>query len=329
MAAVEFSKPTPRGNLDIEGKTRSKEDCRIVPVEIERRRASVALLADSVAIVPPTLRPGLVSAMTMYWIYEIPNWLLGLSTVAVFNVVAVGGLLLTRPLARSILEGSGRHNDIVSFFFAGIGVFYGLAMGLIAVATWENFTSIDGAVGKEAASLTALFRDLDSYAPPNRARLENALREYTRFVIAKDWPAHRQGLTNEEGTLLLDRFENDVMSFEPATEREKMNHAEVLHSLNEVVEARRLRLQSVTTGLPASIWTVVLIGALLNFMLTYLFWVENRLLHVLLVSLLATAIALLVFLTAAMDNPYRGEFSVSADVFQTVLDAVMRTESPH
>jgi hypothetical protein len=84
----------------------------------------------------------------------------------------------------------------------------------------------------------------------------------------------------------------------------------------------------VGTGLPASLWSVVLIGGLLDIALTYLFWVENRKLHALLVALLATFIGLLIFLTAAMDNPFRGEFSVSPASFQTVLDNVMKPSGP-
>ena len=69
--------------------------------------------------------------MNLYWIYDFPNWLMGVFIVAVFNVVAIGGFYLTRPLTKWILGGSDRHNDIVSFFFAGVGVFYGLALGLM------------------------------------------------------------------------------------------------------------------------------------------------------------------------------------------------------
>ena len=46
-----------------------------------------------------------------------------------------------------------------------------------------------------------------------------------------------------------------------------------------LVEQRRLRLQAVSTGLPAALWAVVLIGAVINGLLTYLFWVENLRLH--------------------------------------------------
>ena len=55
-----------------------------------------------------------------------------------------------------------------------------------------------------------------------------------------------------------------MTNFDPAKEREKIIQAEVLRSLDTVLEQRRLRLQAVSTGLPAALWSVVLFGALLN-----------------------------------------------------------------
>jgi len=261
--------------------------------------------------------------MTMYWIYDLANWQLGLLIVSVCVGTAVSGLFLTRPLVRRLLGASDRYNDVVSWVFAGIGVFYGLALGLIAVGTWENFSGIDSQISKEAATITALYNDLDGYPEPWRSKLEEQLRTYTKSIVEKDWPAHRVGEGNDEGTKLLHAFEDEVMEFEPTKEREKLIHGEVIRSLDEVVGARRLRLSSVSTGLPAALWHVVLIGAILNTGLMYLFWVENLPLHAILVGIFATFVALLLFLTAVMDNPFRGQFSVSPDAFQEVLDKVM------
>jgi hypothetical protein len=80
----------------------------------------------------------------------------------------------------------------------------------------------------------------------------------------------------------------------------------------------------VTTALPAALWAIVLVGALLTIELTYLFTVKSSVLHTLLVGILATFIGLLVFLTTSMDNPLRGEFSVSPDAFEMVLQKDMR-----
>jgi hypothetical protein len=261
--------------------------------------------------------------MTFYWIYDLPNWTLGVLIVAVFVALSLAGLFVTRPMVRRLFGPETHYNDVVSYFFAGIGVFYGLALGLIAVATWENYTDIDGVVGTEAAAVASFYRDLDGYPQPLRGRLEGMMRDYAKVVIEKEWPAHKKGIALEEGDALLDRLEDEVMNYDPTREREKILQAEVLRSLDTVQEQRRLRLQAVPTGLPAALWAVVLIGALLNIGLTYLFWVDNVTMHAILVGIVAIFIALLVFITAAMDNPFRGEFSISADAFQDVFQNVM------
>jgi hypothetical protein len=265
--------------------------------------------------------------MTLYWIYDLPNWLLCALIVLIFVSLALAGLFISRPLVGRLVGSSSKHNDIVSFFFAGLGVFYGLAMGLIAVATWENYTEIDGVVSTEAAAAASLYRDLDGYPQPLRGKVETMMREYTRVVIEKEWPAHKKGVALEDGDALLERLENEIMNFEPVKEREKIVHAEVLQSLDTMLEQRRLRLLAVSTGLPTAVWSVVLIGAILNGLLTYLFWVENLWLHAILDTILAVFIALLIFLTAAMDNPFRGQFSVSSDAFATILEKVMTPSS--
>jgi hypothetical protein len=261
--------------------------------------------------------------MNMYWIYDLPNWILCVLIITVTVGLALLGLFISRPIVGRIVGASSKHNDVVSYFFAAVGVFYGLALGLIAVATWENYTEVDGVVSAEAAAVAGLFRDLDGYPQPLRARLEKMMRDYTRVVLEKEWPAHKRGVALEDGDTMLDEFENEVMNFEPSKEREKIAHAEVLRSLDTVVEQRRLRLQAVSTGLPAALWCVVLVGALINGIITYMFWIDNLKLHAVLVATLATFVAVLIFLTAAMDNPFRGEFSVSSEAFQTILDKVM------
>src|SRR4029077_15461047 len=96
----------------------------------------------------------------MYWIYDIPNWLLFLLLLAFFGTVSLSGLHLTRPFVRRVVDASGRHNDVTSYCFAAVGVLYGLTLGLIAVGTWQNFNDADSKAAREANSLGALYRDL-------------------------------------------------------------------------------------------------------------------------------------------------------------------------
>ena len=84
--------------------------------------------------------------MSFYWIYDLPNWLLCTLIVAVTVGLALAGLFITRPIVKQLVGASSKHNDLVSYFLGSMGVFYGLALGLIAVATWENYTEVDAVV---------------------------------------------------------------------------------------------------------------------------------------------------------------------------------------
>ncbi len=253
----------------------------------------------------------------MYWIYDIPNWQLFLLTLCVFAVVSLCGLFLTRPLVQRVVHASDKYNDIVNYYFTAIGVLYGLTLGLIAVGTWENFNDVDAKVAKEANSLAALYRDLDGYPPGLRAEAEILLREYAKIVIQDEWPAHQQGNVLDASGAILEDFENKIMAFEPASESEKIAHAEVIQTLGELDGNLGLRIQAVNVALPGVLWAVVLIGAVINMGITYFYWIDNLRLHALLVVGFSSALAMLIFLTAAMDNPFRGEFSVSSDRFNS------------
>jgi hypothetical protein len=249
--------------------------------------------------------------------------MLGILTMGFFVSVSVAGFYLTRGLVHRIVDGSPKHNDIASFYVAGVGVLYGLMLGLIAVGTWSNFSDADSKASREADSLGALYRDLDGYPAGLRAESEGLVRDYINAVIQKEWPAHRQGKVLDDGDQILEDLENKIMSFEPFNETLKISHAEAIKSLNEVVKNRGFRIQSVSTALPAVLWWVVILGAIINIGMTYLFWVENKRLHVVLIAAFSCCLGMLIFLTAAMDNPYRGEFSVSPDAYQYVLDHVV------
>ena len=53
----------------------------------------------------------------MYWIYDIPTWLLGILTVGLFNTLAIGGMLLGRGLLYRYLELSTETNNFVNSLF--------------------------------------------------------------------------------------------------------------------------------------------------------------------------------------------------------------------
>ena len=258
-----------------------------------------------------------------YWIYDYPSALIG----ALFAVVFVGvtwlGIFAFRPLVRSWIHGERNANDMVGFAFSSFSVLYGLLLGLLAVAAYQNFSSVSDVVTKEASSLASLYRDLQGYPEPVRTDLRGKLREYTRYVIEDSWPEQRKGVIPTGGSERVTAFFNDFIAFKPQEKSEEIVHADALRQFDAYIELRRERLANVTTGIPSVLWWVVAIGAVLTIALVWLLDMEIHV-HLILGGILSLFLGIVIFLIAAMDNPFRGEVSVGPDAFQLVYDTTMK-----
>src|SRR5262245_1599857 len=101
-----------------------------------------------------------------YWIYDIPNWAGALIFCTAFLAFTWAGILLLRPCVRRWVGSQEDWNEVMGYVLSTYGVFYGLMLGLIAVATYQNFADVDRTVGREASALGALYRDVSSYPDP-------------------------------------------------------------------------------------------------------------------------------------------------------------------
>jgi hypothetical protein len=93
-------------------------------------------------------------------------------------------------------------------------------------------------------------------------------------------------------------------------------------NFNDFVTARQNRLAGVRTQLPGVLWYAVAIGALINILLI---WMLNMrfFTHMLLGAIVSFFLGVMIFLIASLDNPMRGEVSVSPDNYQLVYDTLM------
>ncbi|MBX7103782.1 MAG: DUF4239 domain-containing protein [Gemmataceae bacterium] len=260
-----------------------------------------------------------------YWIYDLPTWQLVVLIASVFIAFSWTGTLFVRPFIRIFVGRRPEVNDAVGYLFGAHAAFYGILLGLLALAAYQNYTQADGIVALEAARLGALYRDVSSYPEPARGELQAHLREYTRFVIEEAWPQQQKGMVPKGGTQRMTRFQERLTQFEPVTKGQEILHAETFRQFNSMIEARRLRLNAVNSAIPPILWFVVFIGAVFNMMFVWL--LNLRIVaHLFLGAVSAFFLATLVAVVAAMDNPFRGEVCISTDAYRLVSEQIMNTE---
>ena len=262
--------------------------------------------------------------MTLYWIYNLPNWFFGILCIATFVAYGLLGLLLTRKWVRRLHRTDHSHNDIVGYYLGAVTVFYGITLGLVAVGTWNTYSDVQAKVDREAQTMASLYRDVNHYPEPIRGALTDDLKQYTREVVDHSWPQQRRGIVPIGSAVYLDQFQTDLLSFEPATPGQQILHAEAYKQFNNLVEARRSRLDAVTASLPASLWSMVLLGAIICIAVTFFFDTASFPMHVWMTGLTAGLLGLLIFLVATLDNPFRGKVSVGPQALERVYQQVMK-----
>lgn len=202
-------------------------------------------------------------------------------------------------------------------------VFYGLAVALIAVSVWQTYSDVSKIVSAEATSLAALYRDVSGYPDPHRSKLQGGIRDYVKDIIDQSWPMMRRGKIPTAGVAYMNQFQAVLIGFEPSTDGQKILHAETLRAYNQMIIARRMRLDSVETGLPAVMWVVIIAGSFIGLSSAFFFKVEDVRLHIVQVLLLAAFIGLVIFMIFALDHPFRGDLAISSDSYQLIYDQLM------
>jgi hypothetical protein len=195
---------------------------------------------------------------------------------------------------------------------------YALVAALTAVSVWTRHSQVADTVSTEAIGIARLWRDLGSYPQPERDEMQSILRAYTEQIIHEAWPQQRQGRIPTAGIEYMDRLQAQLFAFEPATEGQKVLHGETLAAFTALIQVRRLRLDSITVGLPPVMWLVLLPGAMACLFLALFFKVRDARVHVIVLASLAGFVAMVLFVIIALDHPFQGAMAIGPDSYELV-----------
>ena len=256
------------------------------------------------------------------FLYDIPlrDLAIYFSTVAV--IAALFGLIVVKPTLRIFFGTGPDFNHNVSFGGSGFNLFYGLLLGLLTVAAYQNNQRVAKAIQSEAALLGSLYSDLNSYPEPTRSEVKSLMRDYTLFTIYRDWPAHREGQFLDGGSRRADAIRTVLSRFEPETEGHAILHSAVIRSFQAFSAARQERITGVMIEIPDVLWYAVLVGAAMN--VTLLVMLRMRLhQHLLLAAISAFYLGVIMFVIVVLDDPLRGEAGLDPEPFELMWDRQM------
>ena len=259
----------------------------------------------------------------MGFLFDLPLILTGPALIAILVGASYAGLNWFRKHQLPRLRFGDADVGFGAAMLGSIMVFYGLATALTAVQVWESYDNVKEITEQEASSLATLYRNVSQYPDPVRSALREQVRAYTYQVIHESWPLQRRGRIPMEGVRSLDQLQSLLVRFEPTTEAQKGLALETLASYDRMMEAHRMRLDSVERKLPGILWLVIVLGAFISLVSSFYFPVQDERVHHIQVGLLAGFIGLVIFMMLALDRPYRGDLGLGPRPYEILYEQLM------
>jgi hypothetical protein len=242
----------------------------------------------------------------------------GLLIVAVAMLIAVGGLVLVQRLVST--EWRKQYNDVAGFIYAVLGVAYAVLLGLMLIAVWEQWSAAEATATDEANELAEIFWLAHQLPAPEGRHIQELARSYAQVVVDEEWPSMQRGRSSPEAWATLDELRGTIEGLDPPAGPALVRYNQMLEQLHGLGDARRERLLDAGAGVPTILWAVMIVGGVITVGFTYLFGLENALVHTLMVAALAMIISLSLFTVAALDHPFEGDIRVHPAAFEQVLE---------
>jgi Protein of unknown function (DUF4239) len=229
----------------------------------------------------------------------------GIVILVVADVVAIAALLLVRRRAPagSYFADGDRASGVFGVLATGFAIFAGFVI-FLAFTTYDNTRS-----GAEAEAL-AVMQQYESalFLPPAiRERMTGELVCYGRHVVRQEWPRMQDGALGYPINPWAVALFRSLRATQPRTAGEQSAYDKWLDQTSDREAARRDRIHGAAGIIPASIWVVLFLMAVIVFayMLFFADRAEMARSQAMLIGSATTVLVATLLAIVALDNPYR------------------------
>ena len=252
--------------------------------------------------------------MTRWLLNTFPTWALALIVVGGLVVLAWAGFKLTRRRLPHLA--AGENNDVAGVMLGILVGVYGIVLAFVIVALYEGVQAAEGTVHAEATQLAQLSRDVRAFESPAREAVLASIGRYAHAVVEDEWPLMKKGEESPAAWREIDELYRLFQSYSPKSDPAVVFYGEAVGKLNELVGARRDRLNASQDELPAEFLILIVGGALMLIFFLYILSMPNERAHLFMVLAVAALLGFNLLLAVVLDHPFSGDITVSFGPFK-------------
>ncbi len=231
----------------------------------------------------------------------------------VVSALAVGGMLIVRRLVG--VETLKSFNEVAGNSFQVVGTFYAVLLGLIVVDAMTNMTDLRGVIEQEANAVADVYILARGLPEPQRTKVQELAVKYVDTVIDDEWKAMKNRQISTKAIAHMGGLWNVLIDFKPTADDQKDIRNMSLDRISELGDNRRARLISSAHGVSTELWTVLFIGGVLTLGFSYFLGMSNVIGQALMTIVIASTLALNVYLVFLFGYPFSGAYCIQPDGF--------------
>ena len=250
--------------------------------------------------------------MDRWLLNTVPTWGLILLHVGGAILVAVGGFLAMRRFVPS-LASNADSRSLSSAFSISSGLFsFVLAFSIGQLYT--NFTRANSDAKQEATVLAQVLRTSSGLPQPLAARIRADSLTYARDVRGIEWQEMEHGRSSLRAWQDIDAM---YATLDAARRTAGSNpfYGDTLSRINDLVVARRTRLDDANVALPDVFQVLLVLGAVLALSTTFYFKPFGERLQVVMIGAASVLVGTALLVALTLDYPYSGSIAVSSAPF--------------
>jgi len=210
------------------------------------------------------------------------------------------------------------HNDISGPIFGTLGAIYAVLLAFVVIVTWERFERVRLSSEAEVNCLTGIYVLSEPLEDSFRQSARKELGVYAREIV-REWDILAKGEVNPAGGKALENLMVLYGNYHPRNETEKILLEKAIDRGNELLNLRLLRFFEGRMGIHPLLWFILLAGAFITIIFTAFFGSEILYAKIWMSTLLAVAIALVLFTVLEFSLPFGGAASVSVEPFKALI----------
>lgn len=241
--------------------------------------------------------------------------------ILVFVCVAIcGQFAVNKYVKREVLE---LHHSAGEAMMGVVGTLFSVLLGFLVAGAMDKYHDAMIHGEDEASNVASVFRIARGLSDIDRPRIRQFCREYVDDVISSEWPKMERGEKINHGWQTYQKLWESVVAVVPENDRQSNLQQGLVDAMKDLGENRRARILLASKQMPSALWIVIVFGAAITLALSYIFASQFPKVQAFMTTLVATALALNVWLLSAYSQPYCGELKIQPTMFMLLKESIL------